>query len=255
MKTPIKKLSTLRYSKQCKEMSLIFDLIRHSLKELTNEAFRRFIQNVRSAEIARHEKGAAYRAQHPEFDLDYVKRKHRKKLSDEFPLTPTLKWHEYKGDAYLGLNRSELIIRVALFEAFLKEIHRQTLIAKPQLLSLSKPNRPIPLKTIFREGLKRFQFDEIDRQVREADRLKTKEKARFFQRRLKLPWGHNTNLERDLVKRIDELIHLRHELVHSDYGTHVTEQDIHDARQLFQQIPETCISTAAKIYQDHFVFP
>ena len=176
-----------------------------------------------------------------------VKRRHRKRMSEEFPVTRTLKWAEYKGNALLGLNSNELIIRVALFEAFLKEIHRHVLRAKPRLLSLCKPNRPIPLKEIFREGFERFTAGEIDRQVREADRLNTKDKAKFFQRRLKPPWEKGIDLT-----RIDYLIKLRHNLVHCDHNTHVTDKDVEDARELLLKVAANCICAGAKIYSTHF---
>jgi hypothetical protein len=256
MNTPSKKLSAVRYRDQSKHLSRIFDLIRHSLKELGNKGFRRFIENARDPEISACEKAHGLLSKMSldpaGIDIDDIKRRKLKKISEDLPLTPTLKWAEYKGHALLGLNSSELIIRVALFEAILKDIHRQTLLANQKLLSLCKPNRPIPLKDIFRAGFERFKFTEIDRQVREADRLKTSEKARFFQRRLKLPWNNDPEVERDLVKRIDQLIRLRHELVHCDYGTHVRDKDVSDARQLFLRVPETCVFTAAKIYHTHF---
>jgi len=174
-------------------------------------------------------------------------------MSEKLPLTPSLTWARYRGDARLGLNSSELIIRVALFEAFLKEIHRQTLLANPQLLSVCKPNRAIQLRELFRSPFERFKFDEIERQVREMDRLKTKDKARFFQRRLKLPWGIPAEGESDVVKRIDDLIQMRHQLIHGDHDNYVSDKMVKDARFLFWQVPGTCISTAAKLYPSHFV--
>jgi hypothetical protein len=48
--------------------------------------------------------------------ISYLKRKHRHDMAEELPVTPTLKWAEYKGHALLGLNTSELITRIALFE-------------------------------------------------------------------------------------------------------------------------------------------
>jgi hypothetical protein len=134
----------------------------------------------------------------------------------------------------------------------MKEIHRQSLLANPVLISLVKPKRSVSLREIFRGGFERFKVGEIDRQVRETDRLTTKDKARFFQRRLKLPWGSTTNKESDVVKRIDNLIRLRHQLVHFDYSTHVSDQDIKDSRQLLLEVQYTCFSGAEKIYATHF---
>ena len=258
MKAQIK-ISTTRYRNQSKQLSLIFDLMRHSLKELGPKGYRRFMESARLPEIVAHEKTIEKISKLPNpedvfgFDIiTYNKRRHRKKMSEELPVTPTLKWAEYKGHALLGLNSSELIIRVALFEAFLKDIHRHALLDKPQLLSLCKPNRPIPLKDIFKGEFDRFKLAEIDRQVRETDRLTTKEKAKFFQRRLKLPWDNAADVERDLVKRIAELTDLRHRLVHCDHNAHVSGNDIDDARTLLLKVPTSCIHAAVNIYPTHF---
>jgi len=257
----IQKFSTKRYCDQFQQFSLSFDILRHALKELKGEGIRRFMEKMRLPERNKLNKRCEIMAKiEPdpslvEYFVEHAARLHKKKMSRDLPITPTLRWDEYKGQAHLALNSSELIIRIALFEALLKDIHRQALIAKPQLLSLCKPNRPIPMKNIFQGGFERFKFGEIDRQVREMDRLKTKEKAKFFRERLKLAWHRNHDEERDIVKRIDELINLRHMLVHSDHSdprAFVTENDIKDARALLKKVPEHCISAALKNYSDYF---
>jgi hypothetical protein len=246
-----KKFSLSRYRDQSDWLSLIFDLPRHSLKELGDKGFRRFMENSRRPEDAKIEKFLAFIKKDPEMESAFIpseiKQRHRKKMSQKLPISRSLKWAEYKGHALLGLNSSELIIRVALFETFLKEIHRQTLLAKPQLLSLVKPNRQIPLKDIFHGGFERFKLTEIDRQVREADRLKTGVKAKFFERRLKLPWGKDSD-----VARIEYLVNLRHELVHANHSTPVTDNDIKDTRELLFKTLSNCVGVAAKIYSTHF---
>ena len=246
-----KKFSLSRYSEQSKWLSRNFDLLRHSLKELGDKGFRRFMESSRRPEDAILEKRLEFYAKHPELEIgrspSEMKDLHRKKMSKDLPVTRTLKWAEDKGHALLGLNSSELIIRIALFETFLKEIHRQALLDKPQLLCLVKPNRQIPLKEIFRGGYERFKLAEIDRQVRAADRRTTKDKAKFFQRRLKLLWGKDSDLA-----RVEYLIKLRHELVHSNHSASVTDNDIKDARELLLKILSNCIDAASKIYPAHF---
>jgi hypothetical protein len=247
------KFSRKRYDNQSQQLSLIFDLLRHSLKELNNPGFRRFMENMRLPEKARLNKLLAIMSQiETGLITSEVTRRHSKEMSRNLPVTRTLKWVEYKGQALLALNSSELIIRIALFEAFLKDIHRQALLAKPQLLSLCKPNRPVQLKDIFQGGFERFKLSEIDRQVRETDRLTIKDKARFFRQRLKLPWYKNLDGERDLLKRIEELFNLRHKLVHSDPSASVTDNIIKDARDVLKKVSFNCVWAAAKIYPDHF---
>jgi hypothetical protein len=255
----IQKFSTKRYCEQFQQFSLSFDILRHALNELKGEGIRRFMEKMRLPEIKKLNKTLEIISKIEPSIVEGCallgRSRLKKKMSRDLPLTPTLRWAEYKGQAHLALNSSELIIRIALFEALLKDIHRQALVAKPQLISLCKPNRPVPMKDLFQGGFERFKFSEIDRQVREMDRLKTKEKAKFFRERLKLAWHRNHDEERDIVKRIDELINLRHILVHSDHSdpsAFVTDNDIKDARTILKKVPESCVSAALKNYSDYF---
>jgi hypothetical protein len=175
-----------------------------------------------------------------------LEKRHRTELS-KFPLTQNLKWVEYKGHAQLRLNASELILRVALFEAYMKEIHRHALRARPTILSLSKPKRTVTLKELFAHDFPHFQSSEIDRQVREADHLGTKKLAVFFQRRLKLKWG-----DADVIEMVCRLVQLRHQIIHQDANAAVSPRDIAEARCLFLSIPKTCFEQALKIYESQF---
>ena len=235
-------LSFEKYRDESDGFTLIFDLLRHSLQELGDESFRRFMKSTRGPIEANLAKILALVVVSDDI-ATFVKRTHKKKMSAKFPITPTLRWAEYKGQAQLGLNACELILRVALFESFMKEIHRAVLMRKPELLSYVKPNRPVKLKDLFKGGFERFKVEEIDRQVREADRLRTKEKAKFFQRRLKLAWASD-----DRTNRVVELIDLRHGLVHQNPSQPISDKDIQDSRRLFLSIPQDCSTKMAKLY-------
>jgi hypothetical protein len=182
----------------------------------------------------------------PDILHELMKLKNRK-LSASLPATPNIKWTELRGDAQFYLNSAELILLIAFFEAFMKQIHKQVLLAKPILLACIKPKRPIKLKELFRNGFERIKIDETSRQVREADRLPTKDKAIFFQRKLKLGWGDDIPMD-----RVSELIEQRHKIVHMTHDWPITDKDVKDARKLFLAIPKECINKATKIYSTHF---
>ncbi len=105
------------------------------------------MQEVRKPKETNFKKLIGFLASAPErFSLaENVTKFHRRKLSADLSITRTLKWTTDKGDALLAINASELVLRVALFEAFLQEIHRHALQAKPQLLGFVKPTRAVPL--------------------------------------------------------------------------------------------------------------
>lgn len=237
------------YRRKFESYTLMFDLLRHSLREMGPTSFRKFIQKMRQPKEMNFAKAMSMFETDPEFVslVPDLQKHHKKKLTKELPVTPNLKWMEYKGHAHLGLNASELILRVALFEAFMKQIHEHALLSKPELMATAKPNRPVVLKDLFQGGFDKFKIREISRQVREADRLCTKERAKFFQRRLYLTWGDDAT-----VKRISELTEVRHELVHATPDHSVGDSEIQDARKLFYAVPNKCFSKAVELYSAYF---
>ena len=244
------KLSIRKYNDNCASFSRLFDLLRHALKRLGTSDFRDFMKAERQPMESILAQGFSQLAADPVAAplIPDLRRRGKRMLSEKFPTTPNLRWEEYKGDAHLALNASELILRVSLFEVFMKEIHQAVLVANPKLLARSKPDRPIPLKELFKRGFERFKAKEADRQVREADRLPTKKRAKFYQKSLNLPWGDEAQ-----VQSISDLTELRHRLVHAAPNTlSVLDKDIQRARQVFISTPGSCFQKAASLYPTHF---
>jgi hypothetical protein len=247
------KLEFSRYNKKLQWATLTFDLLRWALlHEFRDAGLRRFMQSQSKQKAARFKMTMKLLLADPyivfdEKDRQDLERRHKRKLSAEVPVTPSPKWAEYKGQAQLALNASELVLLVAIFEAFLKEIHYHALLAQPKLLARGKPNRSVSLKDLFRAGLEQFRCKEAQRQVREVDRLSTRERAKFFQRCLSLRWGDDPD-----VKRIDQLIHIRHNLVHSTPDRSVADTDVQDARKLFRSVASTVFNKACGLYPTTF---
>ena len=243
------KLEFSTHERKLQSVTFTFDLLRQALKEFTDAGFRRYMESLRKPRDAKLKLAIQFFSADPALvtSIPDLTKHHKRHLSAELPVTPSLKWAEKRGQAQLALNASELVLRVALFEAFLKDIHRCTLLARPELLAHVKLNRSVSLKELFKGGFERFRFDEANRQVREADRLPTKERAKFFQRRLKLRWGDDITIE-----RIHELIQIRHDLVHSSPDRPVLDKNIQDARQIFRSVARTCFDKACGLYPKNF---
>jgi hypothetical protein len=243
------KLQFVSYDKKLQSVTFTFDLLRQALKGFSNAGFRQYIESLRKPKDAHFQRKKEHLAANPELEVDIAKleRRYKRELSAELPVTPNLKWVESKGLAYLWLNTSELVLRVALFEAFLKEIHRHALLDKRKLLARGKRNRSVSLKELFGAGYARFCYKEVQRQVREVDRLSTRERAKFFQDRLSLRWGDDVTVE-----RIDQLTQIRHDLVHCAPDRPVVPKDIEDARKFFRSVADTVFRKACELYPKTF---
>jgi hypothetical protein len=71
------------------------------------------------------------------------------------------------GELGMRLRQQGLILRIAVYEAFMKDVHRAALKAKPTLL---KSDRTVTLGALAAKGLDQVLQDEIDREVRTLDR-------------------------------------------------------------------------------------
>ena len=254
----MKKLSFIPYNRRFIHFTTVFDLLRHALGDLTDASMKRYMQSQRKPLEEEKEKLDTFIKAHHKIasgtDLvsPLVDRIFRKTLSSDLPLNPGPKWAEYQGQARLEINASELILLVALFEAFMKGIHEHALWAKPKLLAEAVQNRrPEELKALakilFCEGFDALKAKEIQRQVLKADRDRPKERAGFFKDALHLPWGDTA-----CVESVANLIAKRHALAHGAPGEHASEQDIKQAREHFMGIPSQCFNKAGEIYPSHF---
>ena len=104
------------YSDRFDYFTLMFDLLRHALQELTKEGFRRYMESKRQPHLASFEKFIGWLSSQPQLKdvIPDLTRYQKKKLSKELPITPSLTWAEYKGHAYLCLNASELILQLGV---------------------------------------------------------------------------------------------------------------------------------------------
>src|SRR5713101_1860523 len=92
-------------------------------------------------------------------------------------------------DAGKRLQQYEYILRVTVFESFLKEVHRTILKAVPSLL---KHDRQIDLGRLVSKSKDVVVHEEIEREVQTLDRESAKKKAEYFLKRLGINWFDGT---------------------------------------------------------------
>lgn len=147
-------------------------------------------------------------------------------------------------EAINRINQNEYILLVAVFESFMKDIHRGVLKHKPILL---RADRSIPIGRLLSSGAERVVQEEIEREVGSLDRKKCEEKAEYFESHLGLPWP-----KEPLLNIICSGIVKRNTLLHENQDIQVTDTDVLFMRLACQVIPWYCVKKGIELYPEAF---
>lgn len=237
--------------------------MRYCLKTVPASRFKRFFHGKRKHLLATGASIATVLAskfptEDPQdlqkFLLSAARRAGKERFSNS-KLPQTKEWAEER------LNQSELLLLVALFEGFLKEIHGTVLSAEPKLLQTTT-QRDVSLKDVFSNGIDRFVLGVIRREVKRVDRESTASKAAYFDGTLGLKWGEKLNT--DLVEKV---IRLRNRISHEIWEDQafpyaemppteeqiaVTDSFLKEARKALTEIPKKLCKEAKRKYPNHF---
>jgi hypothetical protein len=145
------------------------------------------------------------------------------------------------------LRQYDYILCIAVFESFLKDIHRAILLESPSLL---KEDRLIPLGKLVSKGEKEVIFDEIEREVQMLDRESTKKKGEYFLERLGINW-----FEGAMIPILEGVIRLRNIMLHESPDRMVSESEYAMMLMAIVFIPTTTIAQAAILYPKVFKLP
>lgn len=162
------------------------------------------------------------------------------------------------------LNQSELLLLVAHFESFLKEIHRTFLLADPVRV-FGKSEKEVKLNEIFPSDahpappFDKFLNETVIREIKKLDSQRIEQKADYFQKHFGVVFGTD-----DDMKDLKSLLEMRNQISHEIYkrpaesleqisDQHiVSEQMLGKARWLFYEVPRRCIEVGARDYPAHF---
>jgi hypothetical protein len=145
------------------------------------------------------------------------------------------------------LRQYEYILRVTIFESFMKDTHRAILTAAPSLL---KPDRQVPLGKLVSKGLEDIVGEEIEREVQILDRKSTKEKAEYFLERLGIGWFDGT-----IVPILDGVIDVRNEMLHENPERIVSDIEMVLINLVTTSVPIATIAQAAILYPSAVSLP
>jgi hypothetical protein len=149
-----------------------------------------------------------------------------------------------------GTNASELLIRVALFEAFMKDIRAEVLRASPALLAKIRPEQQVKYKHIFTESpsFQAILNQQILREIDEVDRFSFLKRAEYFEKQLNLPMADENTL-----KFVGEIMKVRNEISHENPFKTVSPADLIKAIKVLKLIPtRVCIKAQTVYGKNHF---
>lgn len=149
-----------------------------------------------------------------------------------------------------GTNASELLVRVALFEAFMKDIHIEVLRATPALLAKIRPEQQVKYKHIFTDtpSFQAILNQQILREIDEVDRLPFLKRAEYFEKQLNLPMA-----DEETLKFVGEIMKVRNEISHENPFKTVSPADLSKAINVLKQIPtRVCDKARTEYGKNHF---
>jgi hypothetical protein len=236
------------YKDHLGRIEIQYRLIRYALARLPDSRLREFFRALKKEKITRTEENVAqYKQEMPDL-LDILPRISefaRRHFAKEFSRKNQRFYREFVED---GVNASELLVRVAHFEAFMKSIHGRILSCQPTLLATVHADRKVSYSDIFKEGVSYATIvnQEICREVEEVDRKGVKGRADYFSAVLKIRWCGTVELE----FLDEEVMETRNKLSHEDPSLPVSADLLTKASDLMDKIPTKCWNEAKKRYRN-----
>ncbi len=237
-------------------METQFELLRLGFREFSKtRGVKRFFESKHRLEQSEFE------AKVPKFtadlgldpdDIDGLKQAKKRELKG--------KWGGQKRKLYLeeyvedDLNKSELLLLVALFEGYLNDVYETLLRAEPRR-AFAKSQKEVALAKIFTDNADTWKTSIFFRKTVEEE-LGRFEHMSFEERMIFFMKAYGLKTERTEIENANELINRRHSISHRwtdrEEVKHVSPQDLKDARRVFCSIPQRLVLQASEQYPKHF---
>ena len=238
-------LSWEDYWKRFIDVFIQFDLARKAISGFrdTPEAVKKYaeeeFENLRK-DVQNH---FEQQGLNPHNTWMYENTKVEKYLEDTMSSVPTrLKHVENR------INQNQLIIQVALFETFMKDIHREVLRRNPGLIN---PDKKVSIGRIVSEGLNSIIEEEIEREVHGLDRKSIEERCEYFKSRLAIDWSFDGTV----LPPIKAVLESRNAILHEKPDLEVTEIELTLGMSILIGIPMVALVQAHLHYPDTFAAP
>ncbi|MFM2295470.1 MAG: hypothetical protein RLZZ350_1883 [Verrucomicrobiota bacterium] len=235
-------------------METQFEFLRYSFQKLSQARAKEFFVMKRTTESSRLELGlkkASELGVEAEI-IESVKQSGKKRLIKKWGgENRELYQEQYVPD---DLNKSELLLLVALFESYLKEFYEALIRAEPRR-AFAKSGKQENLREIFSDNVEVWRSSKFFQKVvvAEVDRF---DHTPFCERMDFLTEAYELKHSEKDIKTANDLIDRRHKISHRwtdrNEVKHVSPQDLSDTRRILRSIPGSLITQASKKYPRHF---
>jgi hypothetical protein len=258
------RLSIHSYFKAIERVEIQFALIRFALKTLSKAKIQRFYQAHLQAKLSAVESCVQQLKEDFGNDMyegldammrEQLTKEHRKQNRPG----DTRFMVEFSEDR---LNQSELLLLVAHFESFMKDVHSRFLMAAPGKV-FSKRDTKVMLRDLFDaqgpDAYNGFLNELVIKEVKSLDAQRIEKRAEYFSEHYGISFGSDKDIE-----DLKEIMQIRNKISHEIYapppGTPeevrdqalVADQTLKRARQLIRLIPSACIHAGAREYHRYF---
>jgi hypothetical protein len=146
------------------------------------------------------------------------------------------------------LRQHELLLRIATYESFMRDVHRGVLQHDPSRL---RPDRKVDLGRLVAVGRDALIREEIEREVAGLDRKGVRETADYFRDRLGIDWSFGGTA----LPVLEELLRTRNTILHEDPEIDVPEEWLKACAAVLTAIPWLAVSQGAVLYPGAFQLP
>lgn len=135
------------------------------------------------------------------------------------------------------INQNELLIRMALLESFMKDLHREMLIINPTFLNATKK---IPLGRAISIGFENILQEEIEKEVHALDRKNAREKSAYFKDKLSIDYSFDGTI----IPLLEHAIGTRNKILHEEPNSEVDKMSLGLSHLVGMAIPLVSILQA-----------
>lgn len=146
------------------------------------------------------------------------------------------------------LRQHELLLRIATYESFMRDVHRAVLQDDPSLL---RSDRKVELGRLVAMGRDAVIQEEIDREMFGLDRKGVQETAEYFRERLYIDWSFGGTV----LPILEEILRRRNIILHEDPECDVPEEWLRAFAAILTAIPWLAVAQGAVLYPNTFQLP